>query len=372
MLEHKLTDKDVAKAERLYHGPLRPSIETVAKQLGKCSAETLRKEFRARNIHRRGTGPYRKPIPVQTLVRDYRRLRSSKKVAQLHDTTENTILKLLRKAGEPILRRGGGRGDKHPQWKGGKHTNDSGHVLVKSPEHPNRDRLGYVREHRLVVEEALGRFLLRTEIVHHRNHDKKDNRLENLALFTCHYEHQIYGHPENLYGLDRKKAFRMLMTIRKARTERRQLLSPEQRQVTREFQRQHRQQQIRIQQLVGKRTKYVQTSGTRLAFGKQTLVHRAVMQEHLGRRLQVTERVHHEDLDRSNNSVDNLVLFSSQSDHKKYHRWRGQEIFRGKSAAEKYMEESCVGMHIPLLRRRSRIGGSKRRAKARPPGVRQS
>jgi hypothetical protein len=43
------------------------------------------------------------------------------------------------------------------------------------------------------------------------------------------------------------------------------------------------------------------------------------MEEKLGRYLNPEERVHHIDFDKSNNHIDNLHLFSSESEHQKYH-----------------------------------------------------
>ena len=50
------------------------------------------------------------------------------------------------------------------------------------PDHPNATKNGYVLEHRVVMENYLNRLLTDDEIVHHINHDKKDNRLENLEV----------------------------------------------------------------------------------------------------------------------------------------------------------------------------------------------
>lgn len=45
-------------------------------------------------------------------------------------------------------------------------------------------------EHRWVMEQHIGRKLLRSEQVHHINHDRLDNRIENLELVSS-YEHGL-------------------------------------------------------------------------------------------------------------------------------------------------------------------------------------
>lgn len=64
--------------------------------------------------------------------------------------------------------------------------NAHGYVLVYHPEHPSLKgtRATQVLEHRLVMEDKLGRYLEPHESVHHVNGVRHDNRVENLELWS--------------------------------------------------------------------------------------------------------------------------------------------------------------------------------------------
>lgn len=51
----------------------------------------------------------------------------------------------------------------------------------------------YLKEHRLIAEQGLGRKLESFEIVHHLNHNKLDNRLENLLVMTRDWHNRIHN-----------------------------------------------------------------------------------------------------------------------------------------------------------------------------------
>lgn len=83
----------------------------------------------------------------------------------------------------------GNCGSRNGSWKNGKIVDRDGYTLVNSPRHPMSNSQGYVREHRLVMSKHIGRTLLPSEVVHHLNADRSDNRIENLCLYSCNAEH---------------------------------------------------------------------------------------------------------------------------------------------------------------------------------------
>ena len=80
--------------------------------------------------------------------------------------------------------------ENNPRWNGGRRISYQGYVMVKMPSHSASDSNGYVREHRLIMEKQIKRQLNPSEVVHHINGLKQDNRPENLRLFSSNAEHR--------------------------------------------------------------------------------------------------------------------------------------------------------------------------------------
>jgi hypothetical protein len=116
--------------------------------------------------------------------------KSPSKIAKILGCSETTIINWLKKFCIQIRNNSESkRGQNNHRWKGGETVDKSGYVLVRSVNHPQANKNGYVRRSRLFLERKLGRYLRPEEIVHHKNGDIKDDRPINLKLFSCRSEH---------------------------------------------------------------------------------------------------------------------------------------------------------------------------------------
>jgi len=88
-------------------------------------------------------------------------------------------------------------GNKNDNWKGGLHEHQ-GYIYILKPEHPNALN-GYIAKHRLVMEKHIKRFLKKEEVVHHKDHNTGNNKLNNLMLLKNLGEHT------SLHNKERRK-----------------------------------------------------------------------------------------------------------------------------------------------------------------------
>jgi hypothetical protein len=61
--------------------------------------------------------------------------------------------------------------------------------------------LQWIPEHRLNMEEKLGRELDKNEVIHHINSDRTDNEIDNLMLFKNQKEHASFHTKLKQHGI---------------------------------------------------------------------------------------------------------------------------------------------------------------------------
>lgn len=108
---------------------------------------------------------------------------SAAEIANKFSATTTSVRNFAKKHGVEIVKSGFHKG----------YINSKGYKKVRAPEHPRADSKGYIHEHTLVMEEALGRKLESDEVVHHINGVKNDNALDNLRLMSKHDHKSLHA-----------------------------------------------------------------------------------------------------------------------------------------------------------------------------------
>lgn len=110
-------------------------------------------------------------------------------LAKIYNVSPTTIAKWKVELGLPRRVVGLQDKSKHREWKRGVSERPDEYRMIWMPDHPHACQNGYIREHRYVMEQHLGRYLTPKEVVHHKDGDRQNNLISNLELFSDNPDH---------------------------------------------------------------------------------------------------------------------------------------------------------------------------------------
>lgn len=147
--------------------------------------------------HNRGTS-----LPLDIVKAMYEGGSTQKEIGEALGVSQKVVWRFMKNHGikARVAAKRDQRGEKNSSWNGGKRINENGYVELYMPGYPKAKPNGYVYEHIYIAEQMLGRPLLsygmkdeRTEVVHHINGIKTDNRHENLLVLGVNEHHKLHS-----------------------------------------------------------------------------------------------------------------------------------------------------------------------------------
>ena len=113
------------------------------------------------------------------------------------------VRKTLERNGVPRRPRGSRKGENNHPCLGGARINHIGYVVRRAERCGGRRGL----EHRLIVEDVIGRPLKRTEDIHHIDGNRANNANSNLLVCTHKYHMWLHAELRRVYGDDWRDHF---------------------------------------------------------------------------------------------------------------------------------------------------------------------
>ena len=163
------------------------SYQTIGRRLRQSGVET-RGMAKTEQTRQKLSAAKRLDLPEGKLRELHAQRMSCREIAEVFGCQEEAIRTRLIELGLERLP-AKARPEKNYFWQGGYAVDEDGYILQHCPDHPQATTGGYVRQHRLVMEKTLGRYLTPEEVVDHKNRDTSDNDPGNLELYPTNADH---------------------------------------------------------------------------------------------------------------------------------------------------------------------------------------
>ncbi len=171
--------------------------EETRRKMSECAKRRCSDPKWLEHQHDRGT-----KLPLEIVKAMYEGGSTQVEIAEALGVSQKVVWRFMKNHG--IKARVPAKRDQHGEnnscWKGGKRINEHGYVEIYMPDYPKAKPNGYVYEHIYIAEQTIGRPLNsfglkdeRTEVVHHINGIKTDNRPENLLVLGVNEHHKLHS-----------------------------------------------------------------------------------------------------------------------------------------------------------------------------------